>query len=106
MASARNIFIHHVFFWLQEPDNKGALDQLIAGLRRLSGAEIIRECHIGKPANTYRDVVERSYSVSWMVVFDTAADQDRYQKDPMHLRFIEECSHLWRRVVVYDSVNA
>jgi hypothetical protein len=23
----------------------------------------------------------------------------------MHLQFIEECKHLWRKVVVYDSIQ-
>jgi hypothetical protein len=61
--------------------------------------------HIGKPADTNRDVIDRSYAVSWMLVFDNAADQASYQTDPVHLKFIADCSMLWNKVVVYDSVD-
>ncbi len=106
MGENRNIFIHHVFFWLKNPDSRKDYDQLVAGLRKLSGVRTIGEFHIGKPANTNREVIERSYSLSWFVVFSNAEDQDRYQSDPVHLKFVEECAHLWSRVVVHDTVDA
>ena len=101
----QNIFVHHVFFYLKH-HNTSNVQTLVEGLQKLSDAPMIRQFHIGVPADTYRDVVERSYSVSWLVFFDNAADQENYQTDPIHLKFIEECSHLWNKVVVYDSVNA
>jgi hypothetical protein len=33
-------------------------------------------------------------------------DQESYQSDPIHLKFVEECASLWKKVVVYDSVDA
>jgi hypothetical protein len=101
----QNIFIHHVFFWLKDPNSKEDLDALIEGLQKLSHAKTIRQYHIGRPANTNRDVIETSYSVSWCLFFDNAEDQDNYQVDPIHLNFVKECSHLWSKVVVYDSVD-
>ena len=100
----QNTFIHHVFFWLKE-NNESNQQQLIEGLKKLSSASIIKQYHIGIPANTNRDVIERSYSVSWLLFFDNPADQDNYQTDPIHLKFVEECSMLWKKVVVYDSVD-
>ena len=101
----QNTFIHHVFFWLNE-NSESNQQQLIEGLKKLSSASTIKQFHIGIPANTNREVIENSYSVSWMLLFDNAADQDSYQVDPIHLNFVKECSHLWNRVVVYDSINA
>ena len=101
----QNIFVHHVFFYLKHHD-AGNVQTLVEGLRKLSSASTIRQFHIGVPADTYRDVVERSYGVSWLVFFESPADQESYQTDPVHLEFIRECSHLWNKVVVYDSVNA
>ena len=101
----KNTFIHHVYFWLKNKDSKEDLDKLIAGLRKLSAVKTIRQFHIGKPANTNRDVIDTSYSVSWLVLFDNAPDQASYQTDPIHLKFVEECSSLWTKVTVYDSVN-
>ncbi len=101
----KDVFIHHVYFWLNNPESRADLDALVAGLKKLSAVETINIFYIGKPADTNRDVIDRSYSVSWMVLFANKADQDSYQVDPIHLKFVEECRHLWKKVVVYDSVN-
>jgi hypothetical protein len=101
----KNIFIHHVYFWLKNTDSKEDKAQLIAGLKKLSTVMTIEQFHVGEPANTDRDVIDRSYAVSWMLIFDSPKAQASYQVDPIHLKFVEECSHLWSKVVVYDSVN-
>ena len=98
-------FIHHVFFWLKNPGSSEDKKKLLAGLKRLSGAKTIRMSHIGIPAGTNREVIDTSYDVSWLLVFDNPEDQESYQIDPMHLKFIEDCSMLWQKVVVYDVVE-
>ncbi|MGN6539769.1 MAG: Dabb family protein, partial [Ginsengibacter sp.] len=97
--------LHHVFFWLKNPERKDDLEQLIRGLKQLSSASTIKEFHIGKPAGTNREVIDTTWSVSWLLLFDNKEDQDIYQADPVHLKFISDCSHLWSRVVVYDTVS-
>ncbi|MEQ1677798.1 MAG: Dabb family protein [Chitinophagaceae bacterium] len=101
----KNVFVHHVYFWLKNAGNAEDLGKLIAGLKKLSAVKTIRQFHIGKPASTSREVIDGSYAVSWLVLFDNKTDQDSYQADPIHLKFIEECSMLWQKVVVYDSVD-
>jgi len=103
MAQSKKGFIHHVYFWLKNPGNQQDLTKLIKGLQSLSKVATIQEYHIGKPAATSRDVIDSSYSVSWMLVFRNKADQDSYQTDPIHLKFIDECKDLWTKVLVYDS---
>ncbi len=93
------------FFYLTQSDSANT-QSLVEGLERLSKAPIIKQSHIGIPAETTRDVVENSYDVSWLVFFHDATAQESYQTDPIHLQFVKECSHLWKKVVVYDSVNA
>ena len=100
-----NMFVHHVYFWLKNPDSKEDKSRLIEGLRKLSKVGTIKSFHIGQPAGTNRDVIERSYTLSWLLFFANAADQDSYQADPIHLKFVEECSSLWTKVVVYDSID-
>jgi len=51
-------------------------------------------------------VIDTSYAISWCTFFDNDADQASYQVDPIHLKFVEECSPLWTKVIVYDSVDA
>ena len=99
------MFIHHVYFWLNNPGNEEDKLKLIAGLQKLSKAQTIRQFYVGKPASTNRDVIDTTYDISWLLFFDNAEDQDSYQTDPIHLKFVEECSMLWKRVVVYDSVD-
>jgi hypothetical protein len=101
----QNTFIHHVFFWLKE-NNESNRQPLIEGLQKLSAASMIKRFHIGVPADTHREVVENTYSVSWMIFLDNAEDQESYQVDPIHLNFVKECSHLWNKVTVFDSINA
>jgi hypothetical protein len=102
-GTPKNGFIHQVYFWLKDPGNEQDRALLIAGLKKLSRVKTIREWHLGRPAGTSRDVIDSSYSVSWMLVFDDKAGQDQYQTDPIHLKFVETCSPLWEKVVVYDS---
>lgn len=105
-ASAQTLpgLVHHVFFWLKNPDSRDDLEKLIAGLRTLARIEGVRGIHIGVPASTEkRAVVDNSFSVSEMLVFDDVAAQDAYQVHPIHEQFVAQCGHLWERVVVYDA---
>jgi hypothetical protein len=101
-----NKFIHHVYFWLKNTDSKEDRAKLIEGLQKLSKVQTIKTFHIGQPADTNRDVIEQGYALSWFVLFDNGADQASYQVDPIHLKFVEDYSHLWSKVIVYDSVDA
>lgn len=101
----KDVFVHHVYFWLKDAGNAADLGKLVAGLRKLSAVKTIKQFHIGKPASTSREVIDGSYAVSWLVLFDSKEDQDSYQTDPIHLQFISDCSSLWQKVVVYDSVD-
>jgi hypothetical protein len=95
--------VHHVFFWLKNPDSSEDLARLLAGLQTLAGIETVRGIHIGVPADTeQRGVVDGSYSASEILFFDDVAGQDAYQVHPIHKQFVADCEHLWDRVVVYD----
>jgi hypothetical protein len=99
--------IHHVFFWLKNPQSKEDLSKLLAGLRTLAKIESVRGAHFGVPASTEkRDVVDNSYSVSELLFFDDTAGQKIYQDHEIHKKFVADCSHLWERVVVYDATAA
>ena len=99
--------VHHVFFWLKNPDSKEDLAKLLAGLRTLAGIDAVRGIHIGVPADTeQRGVVDGSYSASELLFFDDVAGQNAYQVHPIHKQFVADCSHLWQRVVVYDAMSA
>jgi hypothetical protein len=105
-APEKPMLTHHVFFWLRNTGSVGDRDKLIEGLKTLRRIEGIKALHIGVPAETEkRDVVDNSYAVSELMFFDDVAAQVRYQDDPIHKAFIESCSSLWSKVVVYDAMD-
>jgi hypothetical protein len=102
----QNIFVHHVYFWLKNPESGEDYNSLLEGLKKLAAVKTIRSHHIGKPADTDRGVIDNTYNLSWMLIFDNGDDQASYQTDPIHLQFVAECAHLWKKVIVYDSIDA
>jgi hypothetical protein len=98
--------VHHVLFWLKNPNSKADRDKLIAGVKSLGKIKSVRELHVGVVASTEkRDVVDNSWAVSELMRFSDLAGQKAYQDDPIHLKFVEECSPLWDKVIVYDAVE-
>jgi hypothetical protein len=98
-----NTFVHHVHFWLKDKADK---PKLIEGLYSLAPITYVRDIHVGVAAETFREVIERSYDVSLLMLFDTPEAQEAYQGDPIHLLFVENYAKpLCARVVVLDNVN-
>jgi hypothetical protein len=99
--------IHHVFFWLKKPGSQTDRQQLIEGLKTLSGIKEVKRLVIGTPSATeQRGVVDNSYDVSELMFFDNIEGQNAYQVHAIHKAFVDKYSHLWEKVVVYDAVDA
>ena len=106
MEEQKKYLTHHVFFWLKNPSSKEDLEKLLAGLQTLDKIETVRKIYIGVPASTEeRDVVDSSFSASELLFFDDLAGQKTYQDHPVHLEFVKNCSALWEKVIVYDSID-
>ncbi len=99
----KNTFVHHVHFWLKD---KADLQKFIEGVHILAPISYVRDIHIGVPADTHRSVVDRSYDVSLLIFFDSQAEHDAYQVDPIHDVFVAKYVPLCARVVVMDAVDA
>lgn len=99
--------VHHVFFWLKNPDSKEDREQLIAGVKTLSKIPSVRRIHVGIAASTeQRDVVDSSWGVSELMFFSDLEGQEAYQIHPIHVDFVKKYSHLWDKVIVYDVIEA
>lgn len=97
--------VHHVFFWLKNAGSAEDRAKLMEGLETLKDIKEIGQLLIGTPAGTEkREVVDHSYDVSELMFFDNQAQQDAYQVHPIHKAFVEKYSHLWEKVVVYDTL--
>ena len=98
-------FVHHVFFWLNNPEDTGDRAEFEKGIEELLEVPQIKSYHFGEPAATARrDGVDGSYTYSYMVFFEDKESQDIYQEHPIHRKFIDEYQHLWKKVQVYDAV--
>jgi hypothetical protein len=97
---------HCVFFWLDPQVTAQERASFERGLASLTGIAGVFHASFGVPASTDRPVVERSYSYGLTVKFESLAAHDAYQADPIHERFLEQCSRLWTRVQVFDFVGA
>lgn len=98
--------IHHVFFWLKNPESIADRDKLIAGIKTLQEIETVQMLQVGIVADTERRaVIDHSWHVSELMFFNDLEGQGLYQSHPLHLAFIENCEHLWEKVLVYDIKN-
>tara|TARA_B100000941_G_C28334060_1_gene463138 strand:+ start:375 stop:737 length:363 start_codon:yes stop_codon:yes gene_type:complete len=97
--------IHTVYFWLKNPNNsadRSAFELAIKKLMTTNPQGV--QSHLGCPAATKkRGVVDNSFSYCYVMTFASEEDEIIYQNDPTHLGFIDEASHLWDKVIVYDS---
>jgi len=106
MAHIEDGFMHVVYFWLKNPSNPDDKSSFLASLTGyLKKIDVIQSEFVGSPATTNRDVIDGSYTYGLILSFKNQKDQDTYQKHPAHLKFVEESSNLWEKVVVYDSLR-
>ncbi len=97
-------FAHHVFFWLNNPNNADERAQFEKAMQELLTIPEIKAYHTGTPAPVEeRPVIDGSYTYSYLVFFEDIKGHDTYQVHPLHLKFIEENKHLWKKVLVFDS---
>jgi hypothetical protein len=98
-------FIHVVYFWLKEDLTDEQLQRFEAeGLVKLATCPTIQKVYYGPPAMSPRDIVDNSYSYAWICHFKNKADQDAYQEEPIHLKFIEDFSSMWTKVQIFDNL--
>jgi hypothetical protein len=97
-------FLHHVYFWLANPDSAAARKEFLAELNKMRAIPGIRYSFIGTPAADARDVVDNSFSYYWLATFDDKKAWKVYDTHPIHDGFRKK-SALWKKVQVYDTLR-
>ena len=97
------MFVHVVNFWLKKDLTDAERQQFVKGVKSLGTIESLITFNVGTPAATDRPVIDSSYDFCELTIFDDEAGHDIYQVHPLHLKFIDECKHLWEKVLIYDS---
>ena len=97
---------HTVFFWLNDGLSSDAISDFEKGLESLIMIPLVKQGFFGKPADTNRSIVERSYSYGLTLQFESIIEHDLYQTDPTHQEFVTNHSGKWKRVLIYDLETA
>ena len=99
-------YTHVVYFWLHNPDDPDDRRAFESALRKLlATSRYTKTNYVGVPPKATREVVDDSFTYTMIVTFDSADSQDAYQREQVHLDFISEAGHLWKKVVVYDAMG-
>ncbi len=99
--AAKSMIVHQVYFWLKNP--KKDLQDVMNGCKAIGKLKSAHSYLVGVPAATEkRPVIDDSYHIALTVNFESIADHDLYQEDPIHLDFIKQHSDKWEKVQIYD----
>jgi hypothetical protein len=94
---------HHVLFWLKADTPDEQKQAFRAGLQTLEQISTVKSFHIGTPSVIERSVVDRSYTFSLLLFFDSLEAHDAYQVDELHKTFLENFRSLFEKVIIYDA---
>ncbi|WP_396596560.1 Dabb family protein [Dokdonia sp. R86516] len=99
-------YAHIVYFWFKDPTNEEDKQLFEKSLRTFLDSSLYAKTQfIGTPPVATREVVDDSFTYNLVLSFDSAKDQQAYQDEAAHKKFIEECAHLWEKVIVYDATS-
>ena len=95
---------HIVLAWLNKPGNAGDRAKLIAVAKSLK-AQIkeVKTLDVGLAVPSDRPVVDSSFDVGLVMSFDSKADLDSYEKNPVHVKAVTDVlKPLTKKLQVYD----
>lgn len=103
-SSEGSMLAHMVYFTLKDGSSE-AIEKLIASCRQyLTDHPGTAFFAVGTlTPDLDRPVNDRDFHVALQVVFETRADQDRYQISERHQQFIAENKESWSQVRVFDA---
>ncbi|MCP4847088.1 MAG: Dabb family protein [Verrucomicrobiaceae bacterium] len=92
---------HNVYFWLHQGADDSKFEK---GAQSLFKIDVVKHGTLGKLAPTpERPVTDKTFQYHLCLEFSSIEDHNTYQQHHQHHQFVEDCSELWSRVVVYDS---
>jgi hypothetical protein len=99
---------HFVVCYLKNKGNEAERKRLLDArweLRKIKGVYDV-ECGPVLPNPNRPDVVVSDFDVAFLVIFRDAESYRNYEKDPAHVKMVEEVlKPLTSKVVVYDITN-
>ena len=96
------MFVHTVFFWLKKELSQEQKEAFFKGVDTLKTIQPNVMITTGTPASTNRPIIDTSYDYGLTCIFESLDDHDKYQVDPVHLKFVENHANDWDKVLIYD----
>ena len=96
------MFVHTVFFWLKKELSQEQKEAFFKGVDTLKTIQPNVMITTGTPASTNRPIIDTSYDYGLTCIFESLEDHDKYQVDPVHLKFVENHANDWDKVLIYD----
>ena len=97
---------HVVLMWQKRPGNASDRAALLAACTDLRVIPGIKFLDTGTALASERPVVDDSFDFGLIVRFDSAESLHSYEKNPLHLKKIDQIlKPLTRRIQVYDIVR-
>jgi len=98
------MLVHTVLFWLKPKLTAVQAAEFRRGVESLGRIKSVEKVYVGVPAAVpARPIIDKSYSVALTVICKSVEAHNAYQKDPIHLAFIERHKDQWKRVQIYDA---
>lgn len=98
------MLVHTVYFWLRPDLTAAQIADFRRGVTTLGTIKSVDQFFLGTPAKTEkRPIIDDSYSFGITIICKDIAAHDRYQVDPIHLKFIADCKAYWTKVQIYDA---
>lgn len=99
------MLMHTVYLWLRDDLTELDRHALQDGLRVLTTAPSVIHGYVGIPADITREIVDRSYAYSLVLIFNDMEGHNKFQNDPRHHHFRNTFRTYWKKVLIYDSLE-
>ena len=101
----KNYLVHHIFYWLKNPDSAEDRNKLIEGLEKLCTIRSVKIYQVGQPETFKKDAPDKSYHLSLLTIFEGKEGLESFHKDPIHDAFVKEYKGLWDKKLGFDSIH-
>ncbi len=98
------MFVHSVYFWLKPELSIEARAEILRDIQTLREIPLVRGCYIGTPNPCDRPVIDSSYDIGLVLVFDDKAAEEAYIAHPLHRAFAEKWRTQWS-TKIFDCVE-
>jgi hypothetical protein len=101
--AAKGTVDHIVLIWLKRPGNPSDRQAILSASRDLRIIPGIQFLDAGTALASDRPVVDDSFDIGLTMRFDSAKSLQAYEKDPLHVKKVNEVlKPLAKKIVVYD----